>query len=65
MKFLFVSVLCTAILGLIGMSEQAWSGVQKPDRGACINLAKQKYGRDHKLIWAATRRCLSGGPGAV
>jgi hypothetical protein len=62
-SFIIAVVLCSATLVIV--CEEVSSAAQGFDRGTCINAAKQKYGRGHKVIWAATRRCLTGGPGAI
>jgi|HubBroStandDraft_6_1064221.scaffolds.fasta_scaffold121026_6 hypothetical protein len=52
------------LLGLLLSSHQTWAAA--PSRGACIDAAKQKYGRQKsEVIRSAVQRCLKDGLGAV
>jgi hypothetical protein len=66
MKLLAFAILSTVSLALF-VPDQAWSAGKKYDRGTCLTLAKQKYGRfvGHTRIPAAADRCVANGPGAL
>jgi hypothetical protein len=52
------------LLALLLSSQQTWAAA--PSRGACIDAAKQKYGRQKsEVIRSAVQRCLKDGLGAV